>query len=396
MTPDALRRHLADLPGAWPSTADPVALLRALEDSADAEPAHRGLARAVRLAHGLAVADQGVPLLIAGVRRSRLIRWDEWTTTWLGSDVATGSRTMVRVVRPHLATDPVVRRALRRDARALGAIDPSLRWVEHPLPALRRPIVGATLSADTAEDNDGGRLVRLLLTGLASLDRWERAGVPTPGLAPEEWVVVDGNLTVACLTAGDAPGDPSTELVHLAHALRRWWGGGPTTPVDAVLDGFLTFPPESVQTAARLTRRALAEHLTGLRHSLERRNRVLAVKAHGGRLTQLLDRLAHSMPPPSGVGAVGVDLDGHVRIVRSDGHRVAWGTHGRDLRTVVEDGVLDPVESRRLLRARAAAPPNPRLSAQVDGSEEFTEAVCRWVSSAHHLRTLRLLIERSR
>ncbi len=397
MTPDALRHLLADLPGAWPPTTDPVALLRALEDRADAEPGHRPLAQAVELAHALAMTDQDLPLIIAGVRRSHLVRWDTWTTTWIGSDVATGVRTMVRVLRPALSRDPVVRRALRRDARALGAIDTELRWVEHPLPALRRPMPGATLTADIADGGNPSSLVRLLMTGLASIGRWERAVIPTPGLAPEEWIVVDGNLCVACLTPGPSGKDATDELRTLAHGLRLHWSNSADTPVDPVIDGLLTFPPATVQEAGVLARQALAQYLTGLRHRLEREHRVVAVNTHHGTLSSLLSRLHHATPPPRGVGAVGVDLDGNVRVVQSDGNTVSWGSYGRDLVDIRDGaGTLFPIEARRLLRTRAAAPPNPRLSAKVSGSDEFTEVICRWVASAHHLRTMRMLVDKSR
>jgi hypothetical protein len=397
MTPDALRHLLADLPGAWPPTTDPVALLRALEDRADADPGHRPLAHAVELAHALAMADQQLPLIIAAVRRSHLVRWDTWTTTWIGSDVASGVRTMARVLRPSFSRDPVVRRALRRDARALGAIDTELRWVEHPLPALRRPMPGATLTADFADGGSPSALVRLLMTGLASLGRWERAVIPTPGLAPEEWVVVDGNLCVACLTPGKTATTAHDELRTLAHGLRLHGSNTATTPVDEVIDGLLTFPPETVEEAGILVRKALAQYLTGLRHRLEREHRVVAVNTHHGTLSSLLSRLHHATPPPRGVGAVGVDLDGNVRVVQSNGETVSWGSYGRDLVDIRDaDGTLFPIEARRLLRTRAAAPPNPRLSAKVSGSDEFTEAICRWVASAHHLRTMRLLVDKSR
>ena len=119
--------------------------------------------------------------------------------------------------------------------------------------------------------------------------------------------------------------------------------------------------------------------------------------ARHDRFSDLLARLHAAVPPPRGIGAVGVDLEGLVRVVRSDGNTVAWGSNGRELTAIRDaDGTLSPTESRRLLRTRAAAPPNPRLSAQVGGSEEFTEAICRWVASAHHLRTLRLLVQKAR
>ena len=103
-----------------------------------------------------------------------------------------------------------------------------------------------------------------------------------------------------------------------------------------------------------------------------------------------------TVPPPVGRGAVGIDLQGRTTLVESRFGRVVWGPKEGPLVEVrTPDGEIQLPVARRLLRARRAAPPNPRLHQEVGGEEQFTESVCAWLRSAIGLRTIRLLIEAS-
>jgi len=394
MTPADVRALLRDLPGAWPPLSDATALLRALEDAADAQPADAPLAAGVRAAHALATCDQDLPTLVGGVRRDHLVRWDTWTTTWIGTDVASGRRAMVRALRPSVARDPVARRSLRRAARALGVVDAHVRWVEHPVPALHRALTGAPLDPHPEGPVHADAVIRLLATGLHSLGRWEAAGLITPRLDDAEWDQRGDVLTVACLTPGHPGEDPRDTVSALARDVQRWASAGGTTAIDGVLSTLVSVPPERVEEAASALRLALAGALARTRHHLERTWRVLRVRDEHDRLQTALRRLSAAVVPPVGRGAVGIDMSGRICVVESDGAVVKWLAIGGESSEIRDaQGILAPREARRLLRARAAAPPNPRLQAQVGGDEAFTEAVCRWVASAHHLRTLTLLIE---
>ncbi len=301
---------------------------------------------------------------------------------------------MVRVRRRAIARDPVVRRSLRRDARALGRVDPHVRWVEHPLPALKRPLGGRHFDVDGAEEPDARLLFRLLVSGVVQLGAWEAAGMPTPGLDPLEWRVVDGRLEVACLTLGPMGRPVRDDIRLLCQGLVRWWGESGTTALDSELSGFAALGPDSAEDAGRTLIRGMATALARTRHHLARAERVLHVRDTHYRLLVMLRRLGRVVVPPVGMGAMGVSLEGQVRSVQSDGTSVSWGLHGEVGEVVVDkDGSLNPAEARRLLRARAAAPPNARLQAEVGGDEAFTEAICKWVANAHHLRTITKLVE---
>src|SRR5699024_1884534 len=95
------------------------------------------------------------------------------------------------------------------------------------------------------------------------------------------------------------------------------------------------------------------------------------------RLHALLKRLVRALPPPVGQGAVGVDLQGQVTLVRSDGHQVEWGPPD-DLQLVwsATQGFDAPL-ARRLLRTRASGIPTPRMHTQVGGTAIHTETLGR-------------------
>lgn len=395
MTPHLLRILVRDLDRSLPGVEDPPRLLRALEDLADRRPEDRAFARAVRGAHGLATAGSGLPGVVAGVRRETLVRWDGWTTTWDGPHLATGVPSRVRVLRPHAARDPVLRRALPREGRAvgLGLADLAVVHDAGAWPALRIALPGAPLAPRAGAD-DRGRpdvLVRMLTTAVADLARWESARLGLPALGEREWVDTPAGLRVICLTP-IVRDEAGPHLKRLAATLHHWWGDGEESPVDALLDGFATFPPRTATEAGALVRETLARDLAATRHRLRRRAAATSHHERLARLLTVLARLERAVPLPAGEGPVGVDLEGAITVVRSDGARLRWGRPDA-LADVRPGGDLDVREARRLLRAHAAAPPNPRLASDSGGTLEGSERICRWLASALQARTVRLLLE---
>jgi hypothetical protein len=398
MTPDALQTLVRSLDSALPGTEDPPHLLRELEALGDRRPANRAVAEAIQAAHGMVTAGDGLPATVGGVHREELVRWDGWTSTWDGPHLPTGGYARVRVLRAHAARDPVLRRALQREMRALqGALsDLPVVAEEGRWPALLVHLPGSPISS-SAEGDDLRRpetLVRMLCTAVADLSRWERQRLGLPPLATRELLHTGTGIRIVCLTAV-APGDVGVHVARIAEVLEDWWGDGPESPVDALLGGLVAFPPRTTGEAEEQIRATLAEDLTDRRHRLASRERQLRDEERIARLYATLRRLEDAVPPPEGRGAVGVDMQGRTTVVQSREGCIRWGPHPDPTLVRSQSGALEVREARRLLRARAASPPNPRLQAEVGGDPEAVDTVCQWLSAAIRLRTVRKLLEAS-
>lgn len=152
--------------------------------------------------------------------------------------------------------------------------------------------------------------------------------------------------------------------------------------------------PASTEEAGAFATRALAEELAARRHRLVRRNDRVVLEQRRVALGHALVRLQRACPPPVGRGALGVDLDGNVLVVTSDGDGVVWGPVGGAEHVVLRgDGPLDTREARRMLRSGAAAPPSAHLDAKISGDPTFSSSIARWTTAAIGLRTLRRLLE---
>lgn len=380
MTPEQLERSLAPLALAESSLERPDLVLRELESRAEAHPADRQLAALIRELARMMSADRGLAPVLAGVRRERLVRWDADSTTWVGVDIETGRRALVRALRPEL-DEPVLRRALARDARALSPVLEHLR-LEGPVLVSAAP--GVPLDEAIAPED----ALRLWGTILAPLSQWERAAIGLPVLSADE-IRHDGRRAwIVCLTPVHAP-DQGPLLARLAARFQP----PEDTPAARLLAGVRELPPRDATEAVELWTTTLADELTRRRVELARRWRRTHRAFRVESLRSMLSRLDAAVPPPRGRGAVGVDLEGRITIVDSDGHTVRWGPVD-DPTPIWAPGLgLDAVGARRMLRARASAPPNPRLDAAVGGDPAATEALGRWTAAALRLRTLRLLLD---
>ena len=166
-------------------------------------------------------------------------------------------------------------------------------------------------------------------------------------------------------------------------------------PVRRLLSGLAVLPPNSVDEVVEQLSVALRDTLR--EHWVTVRTRALA-SSQGHELTRLwdlLERLLGAVPPPTGRGAVGVDLEGRVTVLESKKGVLTWGPQGGALEVVASGGRIERAEvARRLVRARAHSPANPALQRQVDGDVDFVEAACRWTAAALRRRTVQLLLRR--
>lgn len=397
MTPHDLRARLAaiDPDGSLPPLEEPARLLAALEERADRAPADQRVAAAIRGVHAVLSAAVELPPIVGGVRREGLVRWDDWTTTWDGVGAVSGRSCRVRVLRPAFSKDPVPRRSLLRDGRALRAAGWHIEALDADLPALVAPIDGPPLHphpVGASPDDDPARLVRLFASAIQGLERLQSAGVGLVDLDPGEIRLGPSGVQYVCLTPGD-PVDAGRALSRVCRSLTAYWNDGPMSPIDALLAGFSRFPPRDLVEAREALTAAVAQWLAGYRHSLRKRADRVHRADRRGRLYRAVVALDRALPSPRGRGAVGVDLDGNTTILAGDGRALTWGKADAPETAWSDDKGVVPAVVRRLLRARAAAPSNPRLQQDVGGDPAFVDAACRWLSAALANRTTRLLLE---
>jgi hypothetical protein len=375
-------------------TSDPIGAeaTRALEAAADASPGDAVLRELLAFAHGGASAANGLPPVMCGVRRERLVRWDAISTTWLGTDARTGSRVMLRVLRPWAARDPMLRRMMERDARALAPVVAGLH-VDPETCGLTAPLPGPEAQPAAAGGHVG--LVARTLQGMLA---WEQAGLGLDPIAPEELCDAGDHLRVLTLTplgpslharSSDAGG----VLRRVADLVRQWWNDAADHPLADLVSALVAMPPRTVQEAAESCRVALASALAAERHRITRRERALRQRDERARLGALLDRMLAALPPPRGRAAVGVDLAGRTLVVQNYDNVVMWGPSGERPEIIWSkaDG-MDAALARRLLRARGSAPVSERLNREVEGNVQYVDRITRWLAAALELRTLRMLL----
>ena len=384
MTWEMLQRLLAAVDETVEWTPDhPDETLRRLEGLADANPADRRVAAAVRALHDYIRAGAGLEPEVGGVHRERLVAWSAADATWMGTDVQSGGEGVVRTLRPD-ATDPVRVRALARDARALVDLVPGLRsgegWIAAPAP-------GTALT--DRPTRDPAVLARLVSTAFSALCAFEQTG-QWPVLADEQWRATDAGLVLVPLETRHA-GDVGGTLARFA---QRLGPTEPTHPLEEALAGIAMAPPRTAAVASEIIEHALATDLAARRHALFHRRRETA---HGDRVARLFEAvqgLQQSLPHPLGRGAVGIDLEGRTTAIEGRREGIWWGPLGSMVPVWTPSDGFDAPEARRLLRARAAAPPSPRLQDEVEGDADFTDAVGRWVAAGLKARTIRMLLER--
>ncbi len=394
MTPDRLAALLEDrLPDvSWPPVEEPIDLLRALEVAADSNPQDRVLGDAVVEVHGLVTVGQMLPPIIAGVRRERIVRWDHWTVTWEGTRLQSGGTAMVRTLRSHAAKDPVLRRQIARDGRALRSVLPQLEIYDGPNPALVISLPGPIAVSGNYATKDIRIRARTLRRVLGELHRWNEAGLGLPRLGLTELRDTTDVIEIICLSPTRNT-DAANLMCDVATLLDPQDEGG-DSPIDALVSGFRVFPPNSYEEAKELWAHALSAHLQQARQDLARRAVEVGKLDRHMRLHQAVEALHKAVPPPTGRGHIGVNLEGVPTIVESTGDSVWWGPVDGELVAVFSPlGGFAPRDARRLLRARASAPPNARLSKEVGGDPAVTEDVCKWVGAGMQLRTIRLLLQ---
>lgn len=385
---------------------------RQIESAAEADPQRlQELDAALWLTREQEQAEEGVPVLLGKLKRTRLIESDRISTTWDAWETATGLRHAVRVLRPHLRKDPVWRRRLQRGAeiaRNLAGILPIQSQADSDWPRLFLALPGSRL-ADLlpAEDlPDPLEMARFLVGGLKGLEGLQAAGLIHGNIHPNN--LVNGPDCAKLLWLDPflaAQGSLKQDLSALGAAVAQL-DPHCVDPIGALAHSWATTPPPSLEMAKTVLMRTLASLLANNRHHMRMRSRHLSARQGEARLLRAVRRLGLALSPPIATVCLRAGQDGVLVVAQSDGQQVKGGGLAalpiRHLPIIwtAERG-LDASASRMLLRSfatRRTGDESRRDSVQQElgATDEQADHLCRWLSAQARLRSAAKLLQLSR
>jgi len=357
----------------------------------------------------LEITGAGLPSIIGGARRGRLLSRDAVSSVW-EAWTPDGQRWGLRLLEPPWRNDPVLLRRLERHARAgagLSHVAP-LSWVNDPeWPHVRARLQGPSL-ADLlpAEELPSEReMARFLAGGLAGLTALHDRGNVHGDLRPRDLLVTPDGVRLAWFDpVSRTPGDPAADIAALGRAVSAL-DPDALTRLGALAHGFAESPPPGAAACAELLRRSMAGTLAATRHSLVMRARLQRRSTARGRLLAAIRRLERALPPPAGTVCLRAGHDAVITVAESDGVTVRGGPvaglPARFLPIIYTRAAgLDPSGCRALLRAwatRARGDEERRVGLQssLEATDDTAAALCRWLAGQARLRAFRLLLERS-
>jgi hypothetical protein len=385
---------------------------RQIESATEADPQRlQELDAALWLSREQEQVEEGVPVLLGKLKRTRLINSDRISTTWDAWETATGLRHAVRVLRPHLRKDPIWRRRLQRGAqlaRSLTGILPVLSQADSDWPRLFVALPGSRL-ADLlpAEDlPDPLEMARFLVGGLKGLECLQAAGLVHGNIGPEN--LVNGPDRVQLLWLDPflpEQGSLRQDLSALGTAVAQLDPHG-VDPIGALAHSWGSNPPPSLEMAKSVLMRSLASLLANNRHHMRMRSRHVHARQGEARLLRAVRALGLALSPPIATVCLRAGQDGVLVVAQSDGQQVKGGGLAalpiRHLPIIwsAERG-LDASASRMLLRSfatRRTGDESRREAAQqaLGGTDEMAKNLCRWLSAQARLRSAAKLLQLSR
>lgn len=351
-------------------------------------------------------AADGLPRVVGGLRRDRLMAHDATSTTWHGWWEDSGEQGAVRCLRPELQRDPVLIRRIERGVRAatgLRGLAPMRFQLHGPCPHVAYRLEGVQLaSLLPAEDlTDPLLLIRWLATGLATLHALHARGLAMRALAAQQVLLGEQRATLVWLDPLGGQPNPRGDLSQLAASLLLL---DPERhhPQVQLMEPWVAAPPASAEEASELLRRALADHLAASRHKLAMRGRTADRSARAARLYACARALQKALPPPSGRCVLRAGHDRVLYLVESEDGCVRGGAaagvppHGL-LPLYTPSRGLDAPAARAMLRAWAQRDDGDmelRTATQQRwaGSDAAGEALTRWLSAASRLRRAQLML----
>jgi len=346
----------------------------------------------------------GLPGVIDGARRGRLLDADDLATTWEAWRLRDGARLMLRCLHPQWRADAVMRRRLSLAVARCAAVAaaPVQLHLDGDWPHLRVLAPGAPLvdRLPVEDPPETATLGRLLGAGLVCLERLHAAGRVHGG--PVGPLLVDGPGGARLHWLDPlAPGrSPDQDLQALGAAVAVLDPEGDDA-VGHLARAWITDPPPSAADGLRLLRRTLAGELLASRHHLALSSRRVGRRDRATRLARAARALLRATTPPPGLGCLRADARDGTILVSSDGCRVHGGAGAAlpDLSPVFSpERGLDAQAARTLLRAWATRRPadeaeRQRIQAELGGCDTQAEALVRWLRAVASLRRARLVLE---
>lgn len=331
-------------------------------------------------------ACTGLPPVLAGARRGRLLAVDPLATTWEAWRLSDGARLLLRCLQPRWLQDPVLRRRFLA-APARGAAVTVLDEPGAPTLCLRCPGTPLIDRLPAEDPPSTLALARLLGAGLAGLHALHARGLCHGG--PLGALLVDGpqGATLAWLDGLHPGRTPAQDLAGLGRVVAALDPHG-LDPIGLLAATWAQDPPPSARDGLGLLRRALAGELLARRHSLALAARRVGRRDRAGRLAALARRLEQALPPPPLQAQLPTTAGGPPLSVHSDGRQVRGGAaddHAPDgLPRVWTPALgLDAQAARMLLRA---------WSAQAAVAGQPLPPLARWLRAQASLRRARLLL----
>ncbi|MEC7242217.1 MAG: hypothetical protein VXW32_13370 [Myxococcota bacterium] len=385
---------------------------RLVEEALEAEPSRlQQLDALLWQTREQELAEEGIPVTLGNLKRTRLISADRIATIWDAWELGTGKRQALKVMRPSCRRDPVWRRRFGRGlrlARQLPGILPIHSAIEEEWPRLWVSIEGMTL-ADLlpAEDlPESLRIAQFLAGGLRGLRSLHSRGLVHGNVGPDKLVLTASGVGLVWLDGFlEAPGTPRDDIAQLARAVSQL-DPEQSDPIGLLAHGWADDPPLSVEMAESVLVRFLATYLTERRHTLLMRSRHVHARQGEARLLRAVRSLALALPPPETTVCLRAGMDSVLVVAESDGLTVrGGGLAALPIRHLPEiwspQRGLDASASRMLLRSfatRRTGDEARRSEVQRDlqSNDEEAEHLCRWLSAQARLRATTKLLELSR
>lgn len=336
---------------------------------------------------GALVEACDLPAVVVGIRKSKLVRWDDFSSTWDGISVSSGRHCRVRVYCPPKRSKQSWERFVDEASQLSAHRAISLNSQADQTPCYSTE-VGAALGPESPInfDQTNALLGRCLLTIRNHL----QVGLYAARLTVEDLKMTAQGIEVIHLGGGGRCSQPDAlkTLARLVISLTSVQDN----PVTDLLHGWCLLPPTNIDDAGQLWTQTLATMLTQRRHQLAFDEEGLMHIERKLTLFMTLQRLQKHSPVPIGKATIATDLSGAKIVVRADGQTITATNGNAEPKLIYsrERGV-QVLTARRLARFASMA----RISEATPSESLLRERTIKFIEASLGLRTLLLLLKPS-